>query len=295
MPESAYIADHDISFTLTAYDKFEVKENDYYSEMEWAHLDEIRLFASLLLSVVRERGFIRIYPFPFSERISVSGNIDFANQGLVKKIKELLIEAIDAPDKQSPGYPAPQRNSYRYVSDIPLPPSNGGPNYCFCKVGLDYGLQSKVYAAINKEDYLAIRGLSTLLKSIMLNTHYQFFEESIITLFIALEASFRMVLRELKQQGMKNPSSSDAMKYIHDAFYDIHRVKKYFEEYYEGRIKTLHPESRFGIFPHAPLTQDDFYELKDDLLEVYTFLITGYVHPKHKEKLKYLDLGKKET
>lgn len=99
-----------------------------------------------------------------------------------------------------------------------------------------------------------------------------------------------MVLRELRKNGLKDPTSSDAMNYIHNAFYDIHRVDKYFEEYYEGRIKSMHPESRFGIFPHAPLMADDFYCLADDLLEVYAFLLTGYVNPKHKEKLKLAEI-----
>jgi hypothetical protein len=197
----------------------------------------------------------------------------------------LLINKIDAPDEQIPGYPVPQRNPYRHAIGISLPPSNGGPKYDLRRVGIDYQLQSKVYASANKDDYLAIRGLSTLIKSVMLSTHYQFFEEATTTLFIALDASFSMVLRELKRQGIKNPSSSDAMKYIHNAFYDIYRADKYFEEYYEGRIKTVHPESRFGVFPHAPLMADDFFDLKDDLLEVYTFLLTGYVNPKHKEKI----------
>jgi hypothetical protein len=289
MAESAFISDADICFTLVKYEKLEVRDENYSSEMEWAQLEEIRLFASLLLSMDREWGSLRIYPFYCYEGISISEKIDFEDQVLVKKIKKLLIDKIDAPDKQISGYPAPQRNPYRNGNGISLPLSNGGPKYDLRKVGIDYKLQSNVYYSVNKDDYLSIRGLSTLVKSVMLSTHYQFFEEATITLFIALDASFSMVLRELKRIGIKNPSSSDAMTYIHDAFHDIYRTDKYFEEYYEGRIKTVHPESRFGVFPHAPLQADDFFDLKDDLLEVYTFLLTGYVNPKHKEKMKHLD------
>jgi hypothetical protein len=77
------------------------------------------------------------------------------------------------------------------------------------------------------------------------------------------------------------------MTFIHDAFNDIHRLGRYFEDYYDGRIKTLHPESRYGIFPHAPLAVDDFHFLYDDMLEVYAFLLCGYVNPKHNEKLSH--------
>lgn len=283
----AYCSSPEICFTVTLYEKLELKDENYYSEMEWAHINEIKLFASLLLAVDRDMSFVRIYPFPCTERLSVSGNVSLKDQDLLTEIKEFLIREINASDKQNPGYPAPQRNRYQKAKGISLPPVCGGPDYDFRDEGINYKLQTKVHSAIRKDDYLAIRGLSTLIKSFMLSTHLQFLEESTYSLFVALEASFRMVLRELRKNGVKDPSSSDAMQYIHDAFYDVYRVDKYFEEYYEGRIKTMHPESRFGIFPHAPLMVDDFYHLADDLLEVYAFLLTGYVNPKHKEKHKF--------
>ena len=114
------------------------------------------------------------------------------------------------------------------------------------------------------------------------------FIESITTLFISLEASLRLVLRALKQQGNRNPTSEDAMNYIQKVFdmppiyinngSKIRHMKNYFQEYYESRIKSVHPESRFGIFPFAQLQVDDFYFLKDDLIEVYAFLLTGQVN-----------------
>lgn len=283
----AYYSSPEICFTVVFYEKFELKDENYYSEMEWAHIEEIKLFASLILAVDRDMSFIRMYPFPCTERLGISGELSLKDKDLLTEIKEFLVGIINAPDKQIPGYPASQRNRYQNAKGISLPPVCGGPAYDFRGEGINYKLQSKVHSAISKDDYLAIRGLSTLIKSFMLSTHYQFLEESTYSLFISLEASFRMVLRELRKNGVKDPSSSDAMQYIHNAFYDIYRIDKYFEEYYEGRIKSMHPESRFGIFPHAPLMVDDFYHLADDLLEVYAFLLAGYVNPKHKEKHKF--------
>ena len=282
----AYFADPEICYSAIIYEKFEVDDENYYSEMEWAHPNEIRLFASLLLAVDRDNSFVCIYPFPCTEKLTVSGELSLKDVELLGEIKEFLINKINAPDKQALGYLAPQRNFYLNAKGISLPPVIGVPNYNFRNEGINYELQTEIYKSTSNEDYLAIRGLSTLIKSFMLNAHYQFTEEAINTLFIALEASFRMVLRELRNKGLNNPTSSDAMQYIHDAFCDIHRLDKYFEEYYEGRIKSMHPESRFGIFPHAPLIADDFYDLVDNLSEVYAFLLTGYVNPKHKEKLK---------
>ena len=275
--KSAYIADQDISFTIIKYEKFELDPKNYYSEMDWAHPEEIRLFASLLLPIYRHGGRTTIYPFPESERISVSGPINFESQYLLNSIKAFLIDTIDARDKKVTGY----------ARSIILPPVNNGPKYDFSKKVINYELQTKVYSAIDKNDYLLIRGLSTLIKSIMLSCHYLFIEEAIYTLFIAMEVSFRIVLRTLKNQGNKNPSSADAMNYILDAFDEpqiyisygpdkIRHLKNYFEEFYESRIKSVHPESRFGIFPYAPLQVDDFYYLKNSLLEVFTYLLTGF-------------------
>jgi hypothetical protein len=282
--KSAYIADEDISYTIIKFVKFELDPEEYYSEMDWAHPEEIRLFASLLLPVFREGGRTTIYPFQ-AEGFSISCPVNFENQLFLDRIKTILINMIDAPDIVVAGYPGPQRNSYRNSSGISLPPSNGGPKYNFSNKVIDYQLQSKLYFAIDTNDFLLIRGLSALIKSVMLSSHSLFLEEAIYDLFVSLEASFRIILRVLKQKGNTNPSSADAMNYILNSFNEpqiyisnagrIRHFKNYFEEYYESRIKSIHPESRFGIFPYAPLQADDFYFLRDDLFDVYTFLLTG--------------------
>lgn len=58
-------------------------------------------------------------------------------------------------------------------------------------------------------------------------------------------------------------------------------LDKYFKEHYENRIKTLHPESRFGIFPHAPLMVDEYYHLHGSMRDLYVYLLTGYVDPEY--------------
>ena len=148
---------------------------------------------------------------------------------------------------------------------ISLPPVCGGPRYSLRKEGYQYHLQTELFNSFDTSDYLMIRGVSTLLRSGMLTAHYQFLEEAINTTFISLEASFRLVLRKLKTIGVNNPSSKDAADYIANVFYSD-AANKYFEEYYESRIKSLHPESRFGVFPHAPLMADDCYDLFNELI-----------------------------
>ncbi len=74
---------------------------------------------------------------------------------------------------------------------------------------------------------------------------------------------------------MDNPTSRDAGRFLDDAFnWDS---DGYFVAYYDARIRTIHPESRFGAYPAAPLLVDDFYDLYSDLILVYDFLLTDHV------------------
>lgn len=157
------------------------------------------------------------------------------------------------------------------------PPKYSGDKYQFSNEAFIPDLFDKIYTSIDPNDHLLIRGLSALIKSQMLQRHPLFLEEAILTLFVSLEASFRLVLRKLKTDGIKEPTSRDAHNFIDETFNNNKFGSgKYFEIYYERRIKSMHPESRFGVYPHAPLMADDFYDLYDDLLDVFTYLICGY-------------------
>jgi hypothetical protein len=52
-------------------------------------------------------------------------------------------------------------------------------------------------------------------------------------------------------------------------------LDKYYEEFYEDRIKAVHPNSRFGPAKFTPLYVDDLFMLYNDLLRTFEFLITG--------------------
>lgn len=256
--DSAFFANDDICFTVAPFSRDKIDIEHYYSEVEWATINEIRLFSSILLCVDRDIGYSRIYPFYTSHPIKITNNETIENNFEV--ISKQLIELINAPPKIISGSVHSATNAYRTSKGISLPPVCGGPNYDLRKEGYQYHLQTELFNSFNASDYLMIRGVSTLLRSGMLTAHYHFLEEAINTTFISLEASFRMVLRKLKTIGISNPSSKDAADYIANVFYS-HAANKYFEEYYESRIMSFHPESRFGVFPHAPLMADDCYDL----------------------------------
>lgn len=274
-----YVADEDLAFSVVRTEQ--PMEDEPYSELQFLSRSEVRLYGALMLSVDREESYVAFYPFPYGIRL-LCDDADGSVDELLKVVKPLILKAITAPDVHHPGYPAPARNPYR-STDIPLPALVGGTKYDFREKGIDYELAQRLFDSIDPRDDLAVRGVATFMKAAMLHFHYEFFEEATNTLFISLEASFRLVLRRLRESGKVNPTAKDAATFIHDAFSDVYRLEKYFEEDYEKRIFSFHPESRIGTYAFPPLAADDYYCLYDGLLEVFAFLLTGYVHPKYRK------------
>jgi hypothetical protein len=144
---------------------------------------------------------------------------------------------------------------------------------------LDLLRQTEMWGAIDVRNHLLMRGLFTLMKADMLSTYSEFTEEAIQSCFISLEATFRMVLRKLKADGIANPTSKDAARWVFDNF-DSHldpeaELDRYFAEFYDQRITMLHPESRFGTFPYALVMHDDLYHLRPTIRSILGFLVSG--------------------
>ena len=48
---------------------------------------------------------------------------------------------------------------------------------------------------------------------------------------------------------------------------------KYYEEFYDSRVKTVHPGGRFGDMPYAPVMVDDRYHLRESLPGVFAYVV----------------------
>jgi hypothetical protein len=275
--EGIYIAGEDLCFSIVENRK-PYPEDELYSELQWLNVSEIRTYGALMLAVDRQLGYSAFYPHPISLHLNCERPTDPIMWAL-KVIKPMLLDHLNQPDVQRPGFPSVDVNPYRHTTDIPLPTIAGGPPYDLRKGVVDQDLAQQLFSAMDPADILIMRGVATYIKAAMLHFHYQFFEEALNTLYISLEASFRIVLAILKETGNPNPTAVDAASYIHDALHDINRVGKYFEEDYERRIISLHPESRFGNYPYPPMTAEDYYDLFAELQEVYQYVLTGFVHP----------------
>ena len=118
----------------------------------------------------------------------------------------------------------------------------------------------------------------------MLAGHPEFCEEATVATFIALDASHELVLRHLRANGIANPSSTDAGNWLYVTFDEpmgVHGAAglKYFEEFYAQRVQTVHPGSRYGDVPFAPVMANDYIHLREALPGVFGYLVLGEHNP----------------
>jgi hypothetical protein len=229
--------------------------DQHFSDLEFLALEEIRFLAGIALAVHPDNGMAWTYP--------LRGHVDVA-LGLDD---DALIEAArrHAAGTSERGW---------WSSGAVLPPAIGGPAYQRREIGIDVAGVLGVVRAAQLSDHLLMRGLGALLRADMCWQHDEIAEAAVIQLYVALDVSFQMMLQILRDRGVENPSALDAGALIDSVFNPEVNSGGYFEDYYEGRIKTMHPSSRFGVFAVAPLEADDYFFLRHGMVEVYHWLIT---------------------
>jgi hypothetical protein len=147
----------------------------------------------------------------------------------------------------------------------------------------DYALDrlQEFWSALATPNYVLLRGVYALMKSDMLTRHEEFYEEALLSLYIALDASFSLIRRELEKEGFSNPAAHDAAIWLHrhfDAPFGFPAPssnEKYFSEFFEQRVMTVHPASRFGDLPYSPTMHDDVIYLRRSLRQVFAYLVTA--------------------
>jgi hypothetical protein len=251
---AAYVVKPDLIFTAV---HFKVSEADYYSEFEEPLPEEIALLAALELSVGWDRGRLTQYPAYNSVRDERKTDLRAAPE--LDRLELLLRDALRT-DKPTPNTPPDPPGRYQYFH-WPNPTT----------------IQTEILSNIDPSDDLLIRRLGTWLKAGMLSLHPMFSEEANYPLCISLDASLNLVLEHLESEGTKNQSTKDAQEFIHRAFGEESSGLRYFEDYYEDRIRTMHPKNRFGVTPVAPIKHCDFYCLHMELREVYRYFLLGEV------------------
>ena len=235
-------------------------EGDYYSEFDEPLVEELRLIAALILPIGYACGVLPFYPLLSSIRLEEYVSLE--DKMSIDRISVVLRSEFQ-PDLDTPW------------SDGPVPPAFGGKAYQFREGPIPAGIALRIYNAIDPKDFVLMRGLGAFIRAGMLSRHHHLFESAHHALFVALEASFQLVLRKLRSEGISNPSSAHAAELVHRTFGGEGPTAGYFSDYYEDRIQLFHPSSRFGEAPYAPLMHSHFYGLYYDLRDVFRWLILG--------------------
>ncbi len=228
--------------------------DEHFSELEFLALEEMRFFAAITLAVHPDDGMA--YAYPLVGHVDVPCGLD--DDALLEVARQHLARI------PKDGWFSPL-----------LPRAAGGPAYKVRESSVDVAQVLRVVRDTPLNDHLLMRGLGALLRAHMCWRHQEIAETAAIQLYIALDVSFEIVLEILRGRGLANPSALDAGALIDEVFNPGIESGRYFGDYYEDRIKTLHPSSRYGVFPVPPLQADDYYFLRHGLVEVYHWLITG--------------------
>ncbi|UZK66692.1 hypothetical protein [Sphingomonas sp. M1-B02] len=255
--DAAYVVREDLIFTACHFDQ-DMHEGDYYSEYDEPTPEEIRLLASLALSIGLDRGTMAQYPCVASVRLDERRRLD--DPQVIAEVETSLRRKLSSDTRQARGA-------------VPMPPGNYEHFHWPLPISTHQDLRSNIDAS----DHLMIRGLATWMKASMMNMHEAFGEEANYPLWISLDASFAVIQEIVRANGVSDPSAVDCQAYIHDSFGEANSGLKYFEEFYADRIMTMHPRNRFGTFAFAPISHCDFYALHDALREVYRYILLGEV------------------
>lgn len=262
-------ADEELVFSTVRCEGWRSIDEDVpFSEFAWASPAQVRLLGALLFCQTFDGSWIGLYPAIGPQLVLDVEDLDTTDPRVVSAIKERLLRALRAPV----GLPV-----------TPYLPKVLDEREPYGFVGEDVAMERLAisYTKIDPSNFVLMRGIQALVKSDMLGRHREFGEESLIAMFIALDASFCLVQRELRMEGLANPSAHDAAQWLHRKLYAPfgHQppsdLDKYFEEFYESRISTFHPGSRFGDFPFSPAIWDDAIYLRSQLRQVFSVLVHG--------------------
>jgi hypothetical protein len=228
------------------------KDREYYTEYDELADVEVRFLAAMVMAVGFDEGLVAPYPVSDSFAYEYDGplcDLDFllaTEKALRTEIAGMRRLATSPPILAIDG--APFEHHHR-----PLNPAR----------------LAEIFSAVSSDDDLMMRGLHALLKSRMVAMHAEFAEEANYALYVALDALFSLVRRQLMKAGNPNPSSYDAQNFVHHLFNENESGMRFFEEFYDDRIMTMHPDNRYGIFRHAPISHCDFHSLFEMVREVY--------------------------
>jgi hypothetical protein len=85
--------------------------------------------------------------------------------------------------------------------------------------------------------------------------------------------------------GISNPTATEAAQYIENAFGYPETGLRFFQDYYDDRIRNFHPDNRLGSEAIPFFSRDDAYDLWHHLKDVYFYFLTGDLYEDTRREL----------
>lgn len=267
LPSGFFYADESLAVLVTKGHSWHYYIEDCgFDEFESPFPAEASFMGSMILCENMDGPSVRFYLLNTPVFLLDPLTVDITSSGSQEEVIALIRDHSNWPNRN-------------YVNRFErLPP---GEFQLIEQDALDLEQLQGTWENIRPNDFILLRGLVSLFKSDMLSNHREFGAEALMSLYVALECSFQLVLQQLKSRGNLNPTASDAARWLHDTF-DQHwnfeepdPAYKYFQEFYEGRVMMFHPRSRFGDLPYAPNFWGDVIHLRRSLPNIFFYLVNG--------------------
>jgi hypothetical protein len=262
--DAAIVVQRNLMALITKFRPIVPPEAYYFSEVETLSAFEVRILGAILLCRSRYSGGFATYPTDFEYRtpdycldLSVAATLS----SLIAKLRDQLKSQECEGIHQSLCASGRQYEINQYAT-------------------LSRKRFDRLLGGIDVGDHLLIRGLGALIKAGMLSRHDQFIEQACMSLWISLDATFQLFRREMASKGHPDASAIDVGNYLENLLGYLPSGQRYFADFYVERVKTMHPESRFGVYPAAPLCADEYSQLLGSLIPTYEYLITARIPPR---------------
>ncbi|RUL78759.1 hypothetical protein EKH80_02795 [Dyella choica] len=268
VPDGLFHADEQIAFGVVRGSSWDRLDPDLpLTELRGLSPDQLRLVAALMLCEVRNGARLMFYPATeYAFRLDAR-RLRLDSQATIAEIRALVLERCAEEA-------AKEERFRRFKSPV-------GTYQLWNRSEFALERLPEFFEALNPVDYVVYRGMHALMKADMLSRYREFWEEATTACYVALDASFSVVQERLREEGVAQPSSVLAQRWVHQHFNAAFGLPepgptdKYFGEMYEQRIMTLHPKSRLGESPVAPLMYEDYMFMRRDLREMFAYLLTG--------------------
>ncbi len=262
-PRSPFLSDDavfDVSEHL-AYSAVRSLDRHYDdSELQWASIEEIRLWAAMALSCPEGKGFHRIYP---SHRLVSLDPLDLPSWNLADEdCRSALTHALQL------GGP---------YFDLSL-----AKHYTLHHYQTNSHEQMRLLRSIQDSEMTEpglVRGLVCLVKSQMLFDHWQFGEEAALVVFTAMEGALSALRARLSSDNRSPVTFADVYQVIETHVRHGKGMSAYFKQCWDKRIALAHTDSRVGADPIPFLLADDVYDTYTALVSLYRLLLIGENRP----------------